>query len=68
MLFNITLIIIQKMFFETVVGFANKYFSFVQTLTTGLEEQVKKEVARLEMEIKQVADKALHAVQNWYGC
>lgn len=56
------------MFFETVAGFANKYFSFVQTLTTGLEEQVKREVARLEMEIKQVADKALHAVQNWYGC
>lgn len=68
MLFNITLIIIQKMFFETVVGFANKCFSFVQTLTTGLEEQVKREVARLEMEIKQAADKALHAVQNWYGC
>ncbi|XP_063353651.1 RING finger protein 17 [Pelmatolapia mariae] len=36
-----------------------------ETLTTGLEEQVKREVARLEMEIKQAADKALHAVQNW---
>uniref|UniRef100_I3KFC3 Ring finger protein 17 n=1 Tax=Oreochromis niloticus TaxID=8128 RepID=I3KFC3_ORENI len=36
-----------------------------ETLTTGLEEQVKREVARLEMEIKQAADKASHAVQNW---
>ncbi|XP_041663773.1 RING finger protein 17 isoform X2 [Cheilinus undulatus] len=36
-----------------------------ETLKTGLEEQVKRERARLEMEIKQVADKALHAIQKW---
>ncbi|XP_042371558.1 uncharacterized protein LOC121965480, partial [Plectropomus leopardus] len=36
-----------------------------ETLTTGLAEQVKTERARLEMEIKQAADKALHAVQKW---
>ncbi|XP_054471060.1 RING finger protein 17 isoform X2 [Anoplopoma fimbria] len=36
-----------------------------ETLTNGLAEQVKRERARLEMEIKQAADKALHAVQKW---
>ncbi|XP_074513953.1 RING finger protein 17 [Sebastes fasciatus] len=36
-----------------------------ETLTTGLAEQVKRERARLEVEIKQAADKALHAVQKW---
>lgn len=41
--------------------------SSVQTLTTGLAEQVKRERARLEMELKQAADKAVHAVQKWYG-
>lgn len=40
----------------------------MQTLSAGLAEQVKKERARLEMEIKHVADKALHSVQNWYVC
>lgn len=38
----------------------------VQTLTTGLAEQVKRERVRLEIEIKQAADKAVHAVQKWY--
>ncbi|XP_023259049.1 RING finger protein 17 [Seriola lalandi dorsalis] len=36
-----------------------------ETLTTGLAEQVKREKARLETEIKQAADKALHAIQKW---
>uniref|UniRef100_A0A665V3T4 Ring finger protein 17 n=1 Tax=Echeneis naucrates TaxID=173247 RepID=A0A665V3T4_ECHNA len=36
-----------------------------ETLKTGLEEQVTKERARLEMEIKQAADKALHTIQKW---
>ncbi|XP_071337551.1 RING finger protein 17 [Trachinotus anak] len=36
-----------------------------ETLTTGLAEQVKREGARLEMEIKQAADKAFHAIQKW---
>ncbi|XP_044072779.1 RING finger protein 17 isoform X2 [Siniperca chuatsi] len=36
-----------------------------ETLTTGLTEQVKRERARLEMELKQAADKALHAIQKW---
>ncbi|XP_035531967.1 RING finger protein 17 isoform X2 [Morone saxatilis] len=36
-----------------------------ETLTTGLAEQVKRERARLEMEIKQAADKSLHAIQKW---
>uniref|UniRef100_A0A4W6DQE7 Ring finger protein 17 n=1 Tax=Lates calcarifer TaxID=8187 RepID=A0A4W6DQE7_LATCA len=36
-----------------------------ETLTTSLAEQVKRERARLEMEIKQAADKAFHAVQKW---
>ncbi|XP_040913538.1 RING finger protein 17 [Toxotes jaculatrix] len=36
-----------------------------ETLTNGLKEQVKRDEARLEMEIKQAADKALHAIQKW---
>nr|XP_046259663.1 RING finger protein 17 isoform X1 [Scatophagus argus] len=36
-----------------------------ETLTTGLAEQVKRERARLDMEIKQAADKALHAIRKW---
>ncbi|XP_069569519.1 RING finger protein 17 [Brachyistius frenatus] len=36
-----------------------------ETLMTGLAEQMKRERARLEMEIKQAADKALHAIQKW---
>ncbi|XP_022595844.1 RING finger protein 17 [Seriola dumerili] len=36
-----------------------------ETLTTGLAEQVKREKARLETEIKQAADKASHAIQKW---
>ncbi|XP_026232525.1 RING finger protein 17 isoform X2 [Anabas testudineus] len=36
-----------------------------ESLTAGLAEQVKRERARLEVEIKQVADKALHSVQRW---
>ncbi|XP_065818266.1 RING finger protein 17 [Labrus bergylta] len=36
-----------------------------ETLKTGLEEQVKSDRARLEIEIKQAADKAIHAVQKW---
>ncbi|XP_031169903.1 RING finger protein 17 [Sander lucioperca] len=36
-----------------------------ESLTTGLAEQVKRERARLEIAIKQAADKALHAIQNW---
>ncbi|XP_070770407.1 RING finger protein 17 [Enoplosus armatus] len=36
-----------------------------ETLMTGLAEQVKIERARLEMEIKQAVDKALHAIQKW---
>ncbi|KAM6978397.1 RING finger protein 17 [Tautogolabrus adspersus] len=36
-----------------------------ETLKTGLEEQVKSDRARLEIEIKQAADKALHAIQKW---
>ncbi len=39
----------------------------VQTLTTGLAEQVSRERAWLEKEIKHASDKALHAVQKWYG-
>lgn len=38
----------------------------VQTLAKGHAEQVKRERARLVTEIKQVADKATHAVQKWY--
>ena len=41
--------------------------STVQTLTTGLAEQVKRERARLGMEVMQATDKALHAIQKWYG-
>ncbi|KAM8749037.1 RING finger protein 17 isoform 2-T3 [Acanthopagrus schlegelii] len=36
-----------------------------ETLTTGLTEQVKRERARLGMEVMQATDKALHAVQKW---
>ncbi|CAB1418936.1 unnamed protein product [Pleuronectes platessa] len=36
-----------------------------ETLTTGQAEQVKREKARLAMEIKQVADKAMHAIHKW---
>ncbi|XP_077392521.1 RING finger protein 17 [Festucalex cinctus] len=36
-----------------------------QNLTTGLVEQVKREQARLEMEISQAADKAMHDVVKW---
>ncbi|XP_073330079.1 RING finger protein 17 isoform X2 [Pagrus major] len=36
-----------------------------ETLTTGLAEQVKRERARLEMEVMQATDKALHAVEKW---
>ncbi|XP_070694705.1 RING finger protein 17 [Pempheris klunzingeri] len=36
-----------------------------ETLTSGLAEQVRRERARLEMEIKQAADKAVHAIQKW---
>ncbi|XP_024864846.1 RING finger protein 17 isoform X2 [Kryptolebias marmoratus] len=36
-----------------------------ETLTAGLSEQGKRERVRLEMEIKQASDKALHAVQKW---
>ncbi|XP_072253858.1 RING finger protein 17 [Leuresthes tenuis] len=36
-----------------------------ETLTTGLAEQVKRDTTRLEMEIKQASDKALHAIQKW---
>ncbi|XP_070831610.1 RING finger protein 17 [Chaetodon trifascialis] len=36
-----------------------------ETLTAGLAKQVKIERARLEWEIKQAADKALHAIQKW---
>uniref|UniRef100_A0AAQ6A8N9 Tudor domain-containing protein n=1 Tax=Amphiprion ocellaris TaxID=80972 RepID=A0AAQ6A8N9_AMPOC len=43
----------------------NECFSFGQTLTSGHEKQVKREKARLEMEIKQTTDKALHAIQKW---
>lgn len=41
--------------------------SAAQTLTTGLAEQVERERVRLEVEIKQASDKALHAVHKWYG-
>lgn len=43
------------------------FVSSVQTLTTGLAEQVKREQARLELEIKQAVEKAAHAIQKWYG-
>nr|XP_061825076.1 RING finger protein 17-like isoform X1 [Nerophis lumbriciformis] len=36
-----------------------------ETLTTGLAEQVRRERARLEMEINLAADKALYATQKW---
>ncbi|KAI3356062.1 hypothetical protein L3Q82_017326 [Scortum barcoo] len=36
-----------------------------ETLTAGLADQVKRDRARLGMEIKQAADRALHAVQKW---
>ncbi|XP_061749993.1 RING finger protein 17 isoform X2 [Nerophis ophidion] len=36
-----------------------------ETLTTGLAEQVKRERARLAMEINLAADKALYATQKW---
>uniref|UniRef100_A0A3B4Z7Q8 Ring finger protein 17 n=1 Tax=Stegastes partitus TaxID=144197 RepID=A0A3B4Z7Q8_9TELE len=36
-----------------------------ETLTSGDEEQVKRERARLEREIKQAADKALNTIQKW---
>uniref|UniRef100_A0A8D3A412 Tudor domain-containing protein n=1 Tax=Scophthalmus maximus TaxID=52904 RepID=A0A8D3A412_SCOMX len=36
-----------------------------EILTTGLEEQVKREKVRLVMEIKQAADKASRAIQKW---
>ncbi|XP_062258691.1 RING finger protein 17 [Platichthys flesus] len=36
-----------------------------ETLTTGQAEEVKREKARLAMEIKQVADKAMHAIHKW---
>nr|XP_019956334.1 PREDICTED: RING finger protein 17 [Paralichthys olivaceus] len=36
-----------------------------ETLTAGQAEQVKREKARLAMEIKQVADKAMHAIHKW---
>ncbi|MEQ2193221.1 hypothetical protein XENOCAPTIV_026792, partial [Xenoophorus captivus] len=35
------------------------------TLTAGLAEQVKTERARLEVEIMQASNKALHAIQKW---
>uniref|UniRef100_UPI0037E8DC3E RING finger protein 17 n=1 Tax=Semicossyphus pulcher TaxID=241346 RepID=UPI0037E8DC3E len=36
-----------------------------ETLKNGLAEQVKRDRARLEVEIKQAADKAMHASQKW---
>ncbi|XP_037542654.1 RING finger protein 17 [Nematolebias whitei] len=36
-----------------------------KTLTTSLAEQMQRERARLETEIKQASDKALHTVQMW---
>ncbi|XP_068593149.1 RING finger protein 17 [Cebidichthys violaceus] len=36
-----------------------------ETLTSGLTEQLKRERARLEVEIKRAADKASHAVHKW---
>ncbi|XP_060945080.1 RING finger protein 17 [Limanda limanda] len=36
-----------------------------ETLTADQAEQVKREKARLAMEIKQVADKAIHAIHKW---
>ncbi|XP_030614244.1 RING finger protein 17 isoform X2 [Archocentrus centrarchus] len=36
-----------------------------ETLTTGLEQQVKKEGARLEVEIREAATKAICAIQKW---
>ncbi|XP_045910588.1 RING finger protein 17 isoform X2 [Micropterus dolomieu] len=36
-----------------------------ETLTTGLAEQVKREQARLELEIKQAVEKAAYAIQKW---
>ncbi|XP_029315287.1 RING finger protein 17 [Cottoperca gobio] len=36
-----------------------------ETLTTGVAEQVKRERSRLEIEIKQTADKALQTIQKW---
>lgn len=38
-----------------------------QSLATDLAEQVRTERVRLEMQIKQAAAKALHAIQKWYG-
>nr|XP_033473084.1 RING finger protein 17 [Epinephelus lanceolatus]XP_033473085.1 RING finger protein 17 [Epinephelus lanceolatus] len=36
-----------------------------ETLANGLAKQVRRERARLEMEIMQAADNALHAIQKW---
>nr|XP_020474573.1 RING finger protein 17 isoform X3 [Monopterus albus] len=36
-----------------------------ETLKTGLAEQVKRDTARLDMEIKQVTDAAVHIIQEW---
>ncbi|KAM4731883.1 RING finger protein 17 [Anableps anableps] len=36
-----------------------------ETLTAGLAEQVKRERTRLEMEIMQASNKALHTIQKW---
>ena len=50
----------------TWMAFYVSCFSSVQTLTTGQAEQVKREKARLAMEIKQATDKAIHAIHKWY--
>lgn len=40
-------------------------WSDLQTLAAGREEQIEREKARLEREIKKMVDKAYQAVENW---
>lgn len=43
------------------------FYACLQVLRTGLAQQVNKDRARLETEIRHVADKATNAIQKWYG-
>ncbi|XP_029980184.1 RING finger protein 17 [Sphaeramia orbicularis] len=55
---------IEKSVDEALVQ-AAKNHAQLEHIRETLTEQVNKERARLEMEIKQTADKAVHAVQKW---
>lgn len=55
-----------KYFASVLLKCSMSFFLTVQILTSGLAKQMKRERVRLETEIHQAAEKAVHAVQKWY--